>query len=608
MDHNIPGQILEEELKSRGKYLTAFVILLFTILLLRLTNMQILRSSFYEGLARNNRMRVVSIPAQRGKIFDRNHEVLADSRPAYNVMVIPEDIVKISDVSKRLSDLLDRDQKEISDKIKEAKRKPFSPVYIARDISFSQMASIESQLFTLPGISIDTANERDYLSKEVSPHVLGFLGEISRKQLMKLSPEDGYSPGDLIGKSGVEYLCEKKLRGVKGTRAFEVDALGRKMRVIDEQSPISGEDVVLTIDKRLQLIAKQSLGERAGAVVAINPFTGEILAMVSSPSYDPTIFLTPMPPEVWNGIISDPMHPLENRAIRGQYSPGSMFKVLVSALALTNKFITPTDKYYCPGKFTLGNTVFKCWRKEGHGSIGLVEALTISCDVYFYNLGERLGINRMSAFCSELGLGRPTGIEFKDEATGLVPSDEWKRKRFGQPWQRGESVITAIGQGFTLVTPLQVAKVMSGIVNGGKVLTPRILASTPQKQETNFNIGSEELNVIKRGLLSVVDNERGTARAIKDPMFSIGGKTGTVQVIKGMVSKLPDEADIPYKWRDHAWFFGFSPVENPEILVVAIVEHGGHGASIAAPIVRDVIKGYYYSKGLSDEQVRQDNQ
>ncbi len=608
MDHNIPGQILEEELKGRAKYLTVFVILLFSILVLRLTNMQILKGSYYEGLARNNRVRVVNIPAQRGKIFDRNHEILADSRPAYNVMVIPEDIEKISDVSQRLSIILSRDQKEIADKIREAKSKPFNPVYIARDISFPQMAGIESQLFSLPGISIDTSNERDYLSKEVAPHVIGFLGEISRKQLSKLEPEDGYSPGDLIGKSGVEFICEDILRGVKGTRAFEVDALGRKMRVIDEQPPVSGQDVVLTIDKRLQMIARQSLGERAGAVVAINPFTGEILAMVSSPAYDPTVFLTPMPAEVWNGIIGDPLHPLENRAIRGQYSPGSMYKVIIAALAMTSKFITPTDKNFCPGKYTLGDSVFRCWRKEGHGSIGLVEALTVSCDVYFYNLGERLGINRMSEFSTELGLGRPTGIELKDEATGLVPTVEWKRRRFGQPWHKGESVITAIGQGFTLVTPLQVAKVMSGIVNGGKVLTPRILASTPQKLETNFNIGAEELDVIKRGLLSVVDNDRGTARAIKDPMFSIGGKTGTVQVVRGLFSKLPDEADLPYKMRDHAWFFGFSPVENPEILVVAIVEHGGHGASIAAPVVRDVIKGYYYSKGLSDEQVRQDNQ
>jgi len=315
-----------------------------------------------------------------------------------------------------------------------------------------------------------------------------------------------------------------------------------------------------------------------------------------------------MTSESWKQIIGNPMHPLENRAIRGVYSPGSTFKVLMAALALTDGYITTKTRYYCPGKYTLGNAVFKCWRKEGHGSVDLITAMCVSCDVYFYNLGERIGINRMSSFVRELGLGRKTGIELKDESSGLVPTDAWKRKRFGQPWQRGESVITAIGQGFTLVTPLQMAKVMSSIVNGGKIMTPRILASTPEHMEGNVSIGEEELDIIKAALRAVVDEERGTAHVIMDPMFSIGGKTGTAQVAKGYVSKLPDEADIPYKLRDHAWFFGFSPVENPEILVVTILEHGGHGASIAAPIVRDVIRGYYYSKGLTDEQVRQDNQ
>jgi len=608
MNHNIPGQHVEEEFRSKAKYLTVFVCLLFAILLLRLTSMQIFKGTYYEGLARNNRMRIVSIPAQRGKILDRNHEILADSRPAYNVMVIPEDIRNISEISKRLARILDRDEKEIAEMIKEAKLRPFRPVYIARDISFTQMAMIENQLYSLPGISIDTSNERDYVSRGLATHVLGFLGEISHKELSAADPDSDYAPGDLIGKTGIELICEEKLRGVKGARAFEVDALGRKMRVVDEQSPISGEDVVLTIDKRLQLIAKQSLGDRAGAVVAIAPSTGEILAMASSPCYDPTVFLSPMTSEAWKQIIDNPMHPLENRAIRGVYSPGSTYKVLMAALALTDGYITTKTRYHCPGKYTLGNTVFKCWRKEGHGSVDLIDAMCVSCDVYFYNLGERIGINRMSSFVRDLGLGRKTGIELKDESAGLVPTVAWKRKRFGQPWHKGESVITAIGQGFTLVTPLQMAKVMSSVVNGGKIMTPRILASTPEHLEGNVKIGEEELDIIKAGLRAVVDEERGTAHVIMDPMFSIGGKTGTAQVAKGYVSKLPDEADIPYKLRDHAWFFGFSPVENPEILVVAILEHGGHGASIAAPIVRDVIKGYYYSKGLTDEQVRQDNQ
>lgn len=605
--NNIPGPHIDDDLKWKAKIFMAFIFCLFTVLLLRLLNMQVFKGSYYEGLARNNRIRIISIPAQRGQILDRNLEVLADNRPAYNLMVMPEDVSDVSSIAGRLAEILECEEAEIIEKIKEGKKRPYNPVALARDISFYQMASIETQLYTMPGVSIDATSERDYVLKELSAHALGFLGEISRRQLEAFGPKSPYAPGDLIGKSGVESICEETLRGTKGVRIFEVDALGRKIHVLDERAPVPGKDVVLTIDKRLQLAACRSLGGRAGAVVAIAPSTGEILAMVSSPSFDPNLFLSPMTPETWKEIIEDPMHPLENRSIRGQYSPGSVFKVLIAALALNSGFVTPDDKVYCPGSYSLGDSTFKCWRKEGHGHVDLATALTQSCDVYFYVLGERLGIDRISSFCQDMGLGRPTGIEFRDELAGLVPTREWKQKRFKEPWQKGESVITAIGQGFTLVTPLQIAKVMSGIVNGGKVITPRILASTQMTQERNLNIRENELAVILEGLKAVVEADRGTGRAIKDPRFTMGGKTGTVQVVRGYTSKLLDQSDLPYKIRDHAWFFGFSPVENPEILVVAIVEHGGSGSAIAAPVVRDVIHEYYVSKGVIDEQVCQDN-
>lgn len=605
--NNIPGPHIDDDLKWKAKIFMAFIFCLFTVLLLRLLNMQVFKGSYYEGLARNNRIRIISIPAQRGQILDRNFEVLADNRPAYNLMVMPEDVSDVSSIAGRLAEILECEEAEIIEKIKEGKKRPYNPVALARDISFYQMASIETQLYTMPGVSIDATSERDYVLKELSAHALGFLGEISRRQLEAFGPKSPYAPGDLIGKSGVESICEETLRGTKGVRIFEVDALGRKIHVLDERAPVPGKDVVLTIDKRLQLAACRSLGGRAGAVVAIAPSTGEILAMVSSPSFDPNLFLSPMTPETWKEIIEDPMHPLENRSIRGQYSPGSVFKVLIAALALNSGFVTPDDKVYCPGSYSLGDSTFKCWRKEGHGHVDLATALTQSCDVYFYVLGERLGIDRISSFCQDMGLGRPTGIEFRDELAGLVPTREWKQKRFKEPWQKGESVITAIGQGFTLVTPLQIAKVMSGIVNGGKVITPRILASTQMTQERNLNIRENELAVILEGLKAVVEADRGTGRAIKDPRFTMGGKTGTVQVVRGYTSKLLDQSDLPYKIRDHAWFFGFSPVENPEILVVAIVEHGGSGSAIAAPVVRDVIHEYYVSKGVIDEQVCQDN-
>jgi penicillin-binding protein 2 len=606
-DNNIPGPHIDDELKWKAKVFIAFVFLLFTLLLLRLMSMQVFKGSYYEGLARNNRVRIVSIPAQRGKILDRNLEVLADNRPAYNLMVMPEDIPDVDAIAHRLARILESDEEELAGKIREAKKRPYNPVALARDISFHQMAAIETQLYTMPGISIDATSERDYVLKELGAHILGFLGEISRKQLESLGRGSIYAPGDLIGKAGIESICEQTLRGTKGVRIFEVDALGRKVKVLDERPPVPGQDVVTTIDRRIQLAACRALEGRAGAVVAMDPYTGDVLAMVSSPSFDPNIFLSPMTPEAWKAITQDPMHPLENRAIRGLYSPGSVFKVIVSALALGGGYATPQDIVYCPGSYTLGDSTFRCWRRAGHGKVDLVSALTESCDVYFYVLGEKIGIDRLSSFCADLGLGRPTGIEFRDELSGLVPTKEWKLRRFGEPWHKGESVISAIGQGYTLVTPLQVAKVMSAMVNGGKILVPRILASSEVNTERTLDIPELDLAVIKKGLEAVVQSEKGTARVARDPEFVMGGKTGTAQVVRGYTSSLPDQSDLPYKLRDHAWFFGFSPVEDPEILVVAIVEHGGSGSSIAAPVVRDVIREYYATKRPGDEQVCQNN-
>lgn len=606
MNNNITGPQLDDELRWKAKVLTVFVFVLFAVLLFRLMNMQIFKGSYYEGLSRNNRIRIVGISAPRGKILDRNQEVLADNRPAYNLMVMQGDISNIREVSKRLATYLDQDEDEIFEKIDLAKPRPYDPVTIARDISFHQMARVETEIFTLPGISIDATNERDYVFKDLASHTLGFLGEISRKELKKYNQED-YAIGDLIGKAGIEFTCEEKLRGVKGTRVFEVDALGRKIKVLDERPPVPGQDIMLTIDKRLQLIAKDSLRNRAGAVVAIVPDTGEILAMVSSPGYDPNMFLTPMAPEAWKQIIEDPLHPLENRAIRGQYPPGSVFKVGMVYAGLVSKTISPKETVFCPGEYTLGTSTYKCWKPTGHGEVDILRAISESCDVYFYSLGEKLGIDQISQYAFELGFGRPTGIEIRDELGGIVPTREWKERRFGRPWQSGESIITAIGQGFTLVTPLQVAKSMSALVNGGKLYTPRILASSPPNLEKVLDVSEADLDVIKMGLRMVVEGEHGTGRGIQDPMFSIGGKTGTAQVAKGYTSARSDESDLPYKYRDHAWFFGFSPVDVPEILVVAVVEHGGHGGSIAAPVVNDVIRGYYFLKGMEDEQIRKDN-
>lgn len=601
MKHSISGIPIEEEFKYKARGLIIFLGILLAVLFTGLLNMQIFKGAYYEGLSRNNRIRFMSIKAPRGRIVDRNKVVLADSRPSYNIMVIPEDIADVKVIASKVSVLLDKDQKEIEDKINGALSRPYDPIYIAQDISFDQLARVEMEIFNLPGISIDAVSEREYIYKDLFPHVLGFVGEISGKEL-KLYDGEGYRQGDLIGKAGVEAACEKMLRGKKGRRVFEVDALGRKIKVLEEHQPLKGSEVWLTIDSRLQSIAKEALQEKTGAIVAMVPSTGEILTMVSSPSFDPSIFLSPMAPEMWKEIMQDPMHPLENRALRGQYAPGSIFKLVISLAGLSEGVIVPENRVFCNGYFNLGRRTFRCWKPHGHGSVDFIRGLGESCDVYFYTMGRALGIDLIAKYAQELGFGRPTGIEL-EEATGLMPTQVWKRKRFHDKWHPGETLNAAIGQGYIMVTPIQVAKAMGAMVNGGKVMVPKVFVTTQPRVEKEIDIPERDQAIIKEALKYVVEGDSGTAWILRDPMFSIGGKTGTAQVARAMTSKLSDESDIPYPLRDHAWFFGFSPIENPEILVVTVVEHGGHGGSVAAPIVGKVIKGYYFLKDYSHEQL-----
>lgn len=606
MKPNITNPLLDEDLRRKSRYLIAFVFMLLGILTLRLFVMQIINGSYYEELSRNNRIRIIPVPAPRGKIFDRDGVVLADNRPAFNVMVLPEDISDPKDISARLAPLLEKPASEILQIIVKGKSKPYDPLVVARDISFDQVAKVEMEMFSLPGVSIETIPEREYLFGNLGCHVLGFIGEISKRQLEGV--EDGsYAPGDLIGKSGVELISEETLRGSKGKRVFEVDARGQRVRVLDEKEPLPGHDVKLTIDRDLQAIARESLGEKAGAVVAMVPGTGEVLVMESTPGFDPGIFAASMTAKQWKEIIEDPMHPLENRAMRGAYPPGSVFKIVVTLAGFRAGILDPGTTVYCPGHYNLGRVVFRCWKPEGHGNVDLVEAITKSCDVYFYTLGRALGIDAIAEVGSQLGLGTRSGIGLPNESPGLMPTRKWKQQRFGQPWHPGEHVIAAIGQGYTLVTPIQVAKAMSAVVNGGHVYTPRIIQTDRPVLERELKIPGWQIEAIKAGLQGVVEDPRGTAHSLWDKDISMGGKTGTAQVARGYVSKLPDEADIPYRYRDHAWFFGFSPVERPEIVVVALVEHGGHGGAVAGPIVRDVIKGYYLLKEQRNEQVRKDN-
>jgi penicillin-binding protein 2 len=394
MKISYPDSSVEEEFKGKSRLLIVMIGLLLTALLLGLFNMQILKKKHYEELAANNRLRFMEIKAPRGRIMDRNKVILADNRPSFSIVVIPEDITDIKSIAVQLAKLLGSDPGEIEDKFNKAVSKPYEAAYIARDIPFEKMAKVQMELINLPGISIEAESERDYVYSDLLSHTIGYLGEISEKELKKPGNEI-YRKGDLIGRSGVEAACETDLRGIKGQIAFEVDARGRKLRVVKEQASQKGKDIILTIDSRLQAKARDVLGNKAGAVVVMVPSTGEILAMASSPGYDPAIFLTPMTSDMWKEVVDNPIHPLENRALRGQYAPGSIFKVLISFAGLKEGVIKPEQTVFCSGKFKIGNREFMCWKKTGHGNVNFLKGLGESCDIYFYTKGLELGIDRL---------------------------------------------------------------------------------------------------------------------------------------------------------------------------------------------------------------------
>jgi len=561
MEHNINNPLLDEGIRKRSRYLTALVVLLLGVLVARLMYMQVIRGAYYEELSRNNRIRILPVTAPRGRIMDRNDVVLADNRPALNVVVLPEDVPDVWRVASRLAPLVGRDAHLIAQAVDKGRSRPYDPVVIARDVDLEQVAKVEMEMSSLPGVSIEAVPEREYLFDDLACHAIGYIGEVSKDSLDQLRDE-GYAPGDLIGKSGIEALCEKTLRGSKGRRVVEVDASGQLVQVLEDVDPVPGDDVSLTLDKDLQAVARHGLGDRTGAVVAMIPGTGEVLVMESTPGFNPALFAGTLTSGQWREIMEDPMHPLENRALRGAYPPGSVYKIVVSLAAFHSGVLDPDERVYCPGYYRLGRVSFGCWRREGHGSVDLVRAIVESCDVYFYGLGRALGVDAVASVATELGLGRKTGV-LPDELSGVIPTRAWKKKRFGQPWHPGEDVIHAIGQGYIAVTPVQVAKAMSAVVNGGHVYAPRIIKSGPIRAERELNIPGRFIELVKEGLKGVVADQRGTAHALWDKDISMGGKTGTAQVARGYTSKVPDESDIPYRFRDHAWFFGFAPVERP---------------------------------------------
>lgn len=566
-----------------------FIILIFFISLLRLSHLQIFKGEYYSKLSEQNRLRIIKIPAPRGIIYDRNGIPLVENMPSFSVSLSPEYAESVN--LNTLSNILNMTKEELEKKIQKKTESQFIPIRIKEDLSFKEIAMLEARKTDIPGLIIDIEMKRHYIYDKATSHIIGYLGKITESQI-KNNPSLQDLPSYFkVGQTGLEYQYDDLLRGKPGEKIVEIDALGRELRLIKETPPVKGSDIYLTIDAFLQESAYKALENQNGAFVAIKPDTGEILAMISTPSFDSNMFVEGVPTKYWAELINNPSNPLLNKATQGLYPPGSTFKIITALAGLEERLISP-DKILvnCRGGINLGQWTFGCWKKEGHGNVNLKKALTESCDVYFYELGKMLGIEKMANYAKKLGLGEITGFSLEEKG-GLVPDENWKVKTLKTSWFLGDTFNTSIGQGFLKVTPLQMAMVMATFVNGGLKYKPRILRdSKPEVINLGFQNGN--LEIIKEALVSVVNDPTGTASGAKSSLIKFGGKTGTVQVVSKKVREKVFRKNIEH----HAWFIGFAPVNKPEIAFSVIVEHGGGGGAVAAPVAKNALEGYILKK------------
>lgn len=575
-------------MNKKNKIFAVFLLIIFFVILFRLAQLQIINAEKYKNLAEQNRVRIIKIPAPRGIIYDRNGIPLVENIPAFGVSIAYDYIDQVN--VELLSKILNMDIDEIRKKLEKKPESIYMPVKIKDDLTFKEIAMLEAHRSDLPGIIIQTELKRYYPFHAATAHLLGYLGKITEQQLAEPSYQ-GLPNYFMVGQTGIEKIYDEVLRGIPGEKIIEVDALGRELRLIKETPPIKGEDIYLTIDAFLQESAYNAFHSYAGAFVAIKPDTGEILALLSMPSFDPNQFVEGVKPSYWNELIKNPQYPLVNKAVQGVYAPGSTFKIVTALAGLEEKVVSPEKILTtCTGGISYGKWTFGCWKKGGHGPVNLHRAIIESCDVYFYELGRILGIQKIYKYATMLGLGMSTGFS-SDEKSGLVPDEQWKKKVLKTPWFLGDTFNTSIGQGFLKVTPIQMANLMATIVNGGIKYKPFIIRGT-QTEKVTLNLDPQNLDIIKKDLASVVNEPNGTAAQARSFIINFGGKTGTVQV----VSKKTREKFAHKQLEHHAWFVGFAPVDNPEIAFSVIVEHGGSGGGVAAPVAKNILEGYILKK------------
>lgn len=594
-----------EVYQKRLSRLTLFVLIVFGVLFLRLWFLQIINGPKYRTQSENNRIDLRDILPFRGLVFDRDGQLLVDNRPSFILGVIPENVRDLDGLVEDLGRLVEIDSLAAKEKIKSAlKWNPFNPVYIKKGLTRDELARVETNLFSMPGITIGVKPKRHSIYNSLAAHLIGYLGEIDREQLTREEYAEN-KLGDFVGKFGIERRWHRYLNGIRGGQQVEVDASGRILRVLYQKAAEPGLNVYLTLDKDLQMLVEAALYNRAGAVVAMNTNNGEILAMASSPAFNPNDFAKGMDKKGWERLLTNPKFPLQNRVISGQYPPGSLFKIVVALAGLEEGVIDPNEKIFCRGSYSFQGRVYRDWKKEGHGHVDLHKALVESCDVYFYKMGQKVGIDTISKYAKRLGLGSKTGIQLGDEEQGLIPDKAWKLKRWKDPWQEGETLSVAVGQSFVLITPIQIVRFISALFNGGTLFRPQVTKRIGRENKKGvfefkpevvgrWGLKKENMELVKRALIGVVNEPHGTGRRARLKLRTVAGKTGTAQVIALPEEGEPvEEKDVPYKFRDHAWFLAVAPAENPVIALAVLVEHSGHGGSVAAPIAKDVLEGYF---------------
>jgi len=590
-----------------------FVLVMLFLLLARFVYLQVVKHSHYQTLAENNRISVVPIVPNRGLILDRNGVVLAHNYSGYTLEITPNkagDLEATIDQLAQLVDIQPKDRKRFKKLLTESRT--FESLPIRNRLSDEEVARFAAQSYRFRGVEIKARLFREYPYNEQTSHLIGYIGRINESDIEQLEEDKSaanYRGSDYIGKTGIEQSYESELHGTTGIEQVEVDAGGRGVRVLSRTSPASGNTLVLTLDARLQEIADEAFGKYRGALVAIDPNNGEVLAFVSRPGYDPNLFIDGIDEESWNELNNSPDVPLNNRALRGQYPPGSTIKPFMALAGLFYNKRSPGHTISDPGYYTLPGSghQYRDWKKGGHGSVDLFKSIVVSCDTYYYGLATELGIDNMFNFLSQFGFGKKTGIDLEGEVSGLMPSQEWKQKRYQQKWYGGDTVSAGIGQGYDLVTPMQLAFATAVLANDGVGYRPHLVRQVQHGSgkdsaipEVNpaftINLNPEHVALVKRAMVAVMQPGGTAAQAGAGAPYAFAGKTGTAQVVGMKQGEKYDASKLDERHRDHAWFIAFAPADKPKIALAVLAENGGHGGAVAAPIARKVLDYYLLGK------------